>query len=318
MIVLDATHYLYRNVFPNAKSIKENPNFVAHLMLQGYLKQIRDFSAAKDNRMIVALDSKPSWRHYWFEEHSQDFPEYRVGYKGSRKNTLDVPWDQIWDVYTRLHDMLDQCSDIEVVKERMAEADDIVYVAARYARERGEQCFIVSSDKDFRQLQDEPNVNIYDPIKCMFIPKLDPERYLALHIIMGDKGDDILPIRPQGKSRTMSEGPALKIYKKLDTILATEPDVKARWEFNRKMIDLTQIPTKLYDTIEQKVNTVRQNYDFNGMMEIMKEFQLRKLSQNISDFSFRPNKIATKKNTHYERENFEETAENALSAFFQD
>jgi 5'-3' exonuclease len=250
------------------------------------------------------------------------FEEYEKGYKGDRTADDSIPWKEIYQIYDELHEALDENSDIEVFKYRLAEADDIVAVAAKHFSKLGEPVFVVSSDKDFRQLQNTPLVNIYDPIKAMFIPDMGPDgayEYKLLHIIKGDGGDGIRPIRPSIKNaKSMGDGAAMKVRKELSKILKTEPHVKERFEFNQELIDFAFIPIKLQCMIEKEFETTKFNYNMNGMVQLMKKFRLRKLADRISEFRLPDEKRVTKKNSHFDGRKFEEYSETALNDFFGD
>ena len=71
-----------------------------------------------------------------------------------------------------------------------AEADDIIAVlTARLSS--SDNILILSSDKDFGQLQKYPNVTQYSPILKRFIKIDNPTTFIREHILKGDRGDGI-------------------------------------------------------------------------------------------------------------------------------
>ena len=71
-----------------------------------------------------------------------------------------------------------------------AEADDVIAVlTARLSS--NSSVLILSSDKDFSQLQKYPNVTQYSPILKRFIKIDDPKTFIREHVLRGDRGDGI-------------------------------------------------------------------------------------------------------------------------------
>ena len=57
--------------------------------------------------------------------------------------------------------------------------------------ERSEDILIISSDKDFQQLQSFGNIKQYSPAHREYLVCENPEWYLSNHIIRGDSSDGI-------------------------------------------------------------------------------------------------------------------------------
>jgi 5'-3' exonuclease len=174
---------------------------------------------------------------------------------------------------------------IEVDK---AEADDIIAVLSRNTKE---QVIIISSDKDFIQLKLE-NVSIYDPIKKIFKEAVDIERYKTLHYMVGDKSDNILAIKAR-----MGDKTAEKCIHQLDEMLALNPEMKLRYEFNKKMIDLDAIPEEIQKNILTEWNKdVIVNYDGIQLLKFFQKYNLQDISEKHHLFRYSDNVVKTSLN----------------------
>jgi DNA polymerase-1 len=295
MIALDASHTLYRVLYMNKAKVIENPDFLTHAMLTSICYNADRFGASKSNPLIIALDSRPTWRHTFYAEHSKDFIEYKNEvYKGNRTKDPDIPWDAVFEVYNGAMEAIKKYSDFSVLKVNNTEADDIIAIATKYYKARGEQVIVVSSDKDFLQLQDEPIVNIYDPIKNIFKPKTDIERWKRIHCIQGDDGDNILPIKARVAEKT-----AIKMEHEIDMILQTNPSMKARYEFNRNLVDFDYIPKEIEASIIAEIEQHEHSYNAMSLIKELKKYRLVKVIENINKFKLKDEVIVTKLNSHF-------------------
>lgn len=149
-----------------------------------------------------------------------------------------------------------------IVEVPKCEADDIIAIAARRCYPHT-QVMIVSSDKDFRQLQTFDNVRQYSPKLKKVILETDPEDWRKRLIITGDAGDRVPNIISDddtfvnpGKRQKPMTAKRLKYY--LETPLADLPEpVQKAYERNRKMVDLVEhsIPEELVKEIDLKLLT---------------------------------------------------------------
>lgn len=298
MILVDMSHLFFRNFWMSQKDILEfgpcpetgkskptgkvNTGYMAHLMFASVLVFAKKFGASESNPLVIAMDSKPSWRHDWYVKNSRDFPEYKIeSYKGDRTKDDEIPWDAVWESFEAAVEVLEKNSDFAVVKVDKTEADDIVAVLGKDAGLRGEQVYVCSSDKDFYQLQTE-NVHIYNPITKIIIPKMDVNRYKQMHILVaGD--DNIKAVKPRCGEKT-----AEKMLPELNTILQTNPDIRARYEFNRTLIDFEYIPDGLQASIRQEyIDKEHLNHSPTKLLGFFSKYQMRQMAVRIPEFKLR-------------------------------
>lgn len=295
MILFDLSYFSHRIIYPNKDAILQNPLFFAHLLTSQIISFSKKMGASKQNKMILCLDSF-SWRKEYYETNKVNFPEYNdKTYKGNRVKDPEIPWDHINDTTTLLVEAFKEYSDFYVMKVNNAEADDIIAVLANTFKKQ-ETIWILSPDKDFVQLQDK-NVFIFDPLKNGFKPEQDIEIFKKIHNIIGDTSDNILAIKPRCKEIT-----AGKMLKDLDDLLATNPGMKARYEFNKNLIDLSMIPDIVQRDILLEFDTQSHedyHYNYNGLIKTFMKFGLSKLSEDINNFKLSENEIKTPLNQYF-------------------
>lgn len=144
-----------------------------------------------------------------------------------------------------------------------AEADDIVYASINVIRELDPTCpiVIVASDHDYYQILSE-NINLVGLDKKNHM--LQSTRYteglstteaqrvdLLVKIISGDPSDNIKPIFPRCGKKT-----ALKLALDntlLESWFTKHPSSKQSFIDNKRLIDMSLIPTELLDIITSKI-----------------------------------------------------------------
>ena len=287
---------------------KINDGYMIMLIFNSILTMTSKFKASTTNEVILALDSRPSWRHDFYIENTKSFPEYKnQTYKGDRKKDFDIPWDKLWEAFNEGMEILDEASDFKVIKVDLAEADDIIAVLAKNAPQ-DEDVFICSSDKDFHQLQTK-NIHLYDPIKRKIVPPIDVERHKKLHfIIAGD--DNIKQIKkgvgPKTAEKILNEG--------LDLYLQTNPEMKARYEFNQKMIDFDFIPKKVAENILSTYNEYNKGkFNNSKLLSFCAKKRLRTMVTKLNQFKLidRKDKYAVSTT-----QNIKKVVETSIEDFF--
>ena len=158
------------------------------------------------------------------------------------------------------------------------------------ARLEREKSIIISSDKDFTQLQKYKNIKQYSPIQKKMLTVSDPYKYLKEHIIRGDKGDGIPNIL--SADNCIVEGVRQKPIskKKVELWMNEKPEhfckngMAEKWERNRKLIDFDCIPTELATAIVnefEKEKAPKQDQLLNYFISK----RLKYLMEHIGDFT---------------------------------
>ena len=124
------------------------------------------------------------------------------------------------------------------------EADDIIAVIAEHSLPI-EPVLIISSDKDFRQLQRYSNVKQWSPAKQNYLVCDEPEQDLKTHIVSGDSSDgvpnilsdDDTFINKEKRQTPMTKKKMKDVIENLDEWKETE-----NWKRNEQVIDFKYIP----------------------------------------------------------------------------
>ena len=148
---------------------------------------------------------------------------------------------------------------------------------------------ILSSDKDFAQLQKFKNVEQYSPILKKYVKEELPSLQLKQLIIRGDKGDGIPNIMSPddvfvtgGRQKPITNKNIIKWLNEKPEDFCNE-EMFRNYKRNEILIDLSKVPEKLkeeilhsYDTVKGKTKQVFMNYMINkrlkNLLEVIDEF----------------------------------------------
>jgi 5'-3' exonuclease len=255
-------------------------NLVRHMILNVIRTYVKKFKATHGPEVVIACDN----RNYWRREY---FPQY----KASRKKSRDASghdWNSIFECLHKIKEELKEYSPYKVIDVDTAEADDIIAVLAMRQSSQ-EKVMILSSDKDFAQLQKFPNVEQFSPILKKFIKEPLPHVQLKQMIIRGDKGDGIPNIMSPdgvfvdgGRQKPITEAKIIVWLNQEPTEFCNE-DMFRNYKRNELLIDLTQIPESLqqsivttYESTTAKTKQVFMNYmianRLKNLLEVIDEF----------------------------------------------
>ena len=279
MIIFDYNQVVIANLMEQIGSSKTpvEESLVRHMVLNTIRANVKKFR--EYGEVIIACDN----RHYWRRE---VFPPY----KGHRKKNRDASghdWTAIFDCMAKIRQELKDHSPYKVIDIHGAEADDIIGVLTQ-AYSKNEPVLILSSDKDFVQLQIYPNVKQYSPTMKKFIQTSDPIKQLNELIVTGDKGDGIPNILSPDNSiiDEIRQKPVTKKFlaEVAETGTSNFNDMQLRnWSRNKQLIDLSMIPgsiTKnIIDTYIDTKPATRQQF-----MNYMIANRLKNLLEVIDEF----------------------------------
>ena len=258
------------------KNGKADINIVRHMTLNS-LKKYRKEYFDEYGELVICCDGKHSWRREFF-------PQYKAMRKSGREAS-SVDWGEIFEMFNQLKREIKENFPYRVIEVDTAEADDIIGTLSIRQREEGEKVLIVSSDKDFIQLQREENVFQYSPATKKFLNGVDPQEYLKEHILRGDKGDGI-PNVLSGDNAIVDRIRQTPIRKKnlelwMNGSLPSEHTL--RFERNTELIDLRYTPWDIQNKIlEQKNQEPIGNR--NLLPSYFEEHKLEVLEKHINDF----------------------------------
>ena len=186
--------------------------------------------------LVICCDSAKNWRR-------DSFPEYKANRKTKRENDT-TDWKSLFEF---LHEMVEDLRNYfpyKVVKVDRAEADDIIATLVDYVATN--PTLIISSDKDFIQLQKYEGVSQWSPLTKDFV-KGDPDASLWEKLIKGDSGDGVPNILSSDDTFIMPGKRQRPISSKKMELWKTDKndwtqEMHRNFQRNKAMVDLEETP----------------------------------------------------------------------------
>ena len=183
VIFIDFSIFLYAGVFSSAKINQYAP----YLSLKSILSCLKCIEISPEDMIIIAVDGQKSWRK-----------DIDGAYKANRaeiREKTGLNFDKHFKDYDALLEQLKTGSPFHVIKIDRIEADDIIGYGVRYYKDH--ECIIISTDTDFKQLLQYPNVKVFSSkTKAYRIVKY-PERVVGQKIRMEKMDNLVTPIVTQ-------------------------------------------------------------------------------------------------------------------------
>ncbi len=284
MILVDMNQVTLSNLMVQLGGSKNvEPDFVRHMVLNS-LRSYRSKFQGEFGELVLCYDNKTNWRREYF-------PNYKHSRrKGRKESKLD--WNNIFDTLHMIKSELTEFFPYKVLEVDNAEADDILAsVVFHVASEpkNYEKVLILSSDKDFIQLQKYNFVSQYSPMQKKFINGVDPTTYIKEHILKGDRGDGVPNFLSPDNTFVdeLRQRPLSK--RKLEAWIDLEPsdycneEMMRNYQRNRTLIDLSYIP----DDIKEKCTETFLDAPEGNRKHLLNYFikkKLKSLMENIGDF----------------------------------
>jgi 5'-3' exonuclease len=284
VILVDLNQVLISNLMQQigSSNLKNqlDENLIRHMVLNSLRSYAKQFKQ-KYGDIVIACDSKRYWRR-------DVFPFYKAHRKKDRDKS-DLDWGMIFDTLNKIRDELKEFFPYRVVEVDGAEADDIIAVlTARYAP--SEDVLILSSDKDFVQLQKFENVSQYSPILKRFIKTDNAVEYIKEHIIRGDKGDGIPNFLSPDNTFVIGERQKVINSKKLKEWINSVPEsfcttdnMLRGYKRNQMLVDLDFVPEDIKTNIVSVFDNTKAGTR-NRLLTYFIEKRLRNLIDCIDEF----------------------------------
>lgn len=219
------------------------------------------------DKLIFAVDGRGYWRKEIYKE-----------YKASRKivrEKSDIDFDEF---YKKLDEFINNLKElfcnVYVIELEKTEADDIIAVLVKKFSSDEFVVELISTDKDFLQLQKYKNFKQWDPVKKTYLQSINPEVELQIKVLCGDAGDYIPNVKSDSMNNKVRFGPktAEKVINDgLDTFLEDENYFK-NYKRNKQLIDFEYIPKDVSDVIlktynEYEIKQINANNIWNWLLK---------------------------------------------------
>ena len=246
MIIVDYSGIALASIIIN-KTFDEQ--LIRHMILNS-LRMYRTRYKEEYGELVLAVDASNNWR-------KTAFPQYKASRKKTQKeSTFD--WGEAFRILNKIREEIAENFPYTVVRVDGCEADDVIGTLVTRNPDPNrdydpEKIMIVSSDRDFLQLQKYKFVRQYSPLLKKELTVDNPRVWLQTHIIKGDKGDGVPNILSDDNVFVEGFRQTPITQKKIDSIIEDLEEGEllyaASWYRNycrnKKLIDLSETPKEL-------------------------------------------------------------------------
>jgi len=253
MIIVDYSGIALASIIINKTN---DEDMIRHMILNS-LRMYRTRYKEKYGDMVLAVDAANNWRR-------KAFPQYKANRKKHREES-SFDWNEAFRILNLVREEILENMPYKVIKIDGCEADDVIGTLVRMKSKvefNPEKIMIVSSDRDFLQLQKYSNVKQFSPLKKEEMIEPNARLFLATHIIRGDKGDGVPNILSDDNVFVEGFRQTPMTKKKVDTIIEDVNEGEllyaASWYRNycrnKTLIDLSETPVSLKNQIINSYN----------------------------------------------------------------
>ena len=246
MIIVDYSGIALASIIIN-KTFDEQ--LIRHMILNS-LRMYRTRYKEEYGELVLAVDASNNWR-------KTAFPQYKASRKKTQKQS-DFDWGEAFRILNKIREEIAENFPYTVIRVDGCEADDVIGTLVSMNPDHNndfnpQKYMIVSSDRDFLQLQKFRNVRQFSPLLKKELSVDNPRVYLQTHIIKGDKGDGVPNILSDDNVFVEGFRQTPITQKKIDNIIEDLEEGEllyaASWYRNycrnKKLIDLSETPKEL-------------------------------------------------------------------------
>lgn len=297
MILVDYSQVALSAILTFQRELKGTESEVKNLIRHVTLSTIKSYKkkyGKEYGQIVICCDGRKYWRRDFFQH-------YKAGRKKAR-DASDLDWGLIFDTLSEMRDDLAKHFPYKVMHIERCEADDIIAALTKYAQENelvqeglveeSQKILILSSDKDFKQLQLYPNVKQWSPMQKKYVTATQREiiEYKIEHIVKGDSGDGIPNIMSKDDVFVVGERQRVVTAKRLQEfiengfIACKNDDERRNWHRNTVLVDFDHIPDDVRQEIVQSYINTKPTGDKMAIMNYLIEHRCRLLLDELEDF----------------------------------
>lgn len=297
MILVDYSQVALAAILTFQRELKGTESEVKNLIRHVTLSTLKSYKKkyGKDyGELVICCDGRKYWR--------KEFFEFYKGMRKTNRDKSDLDWKLIFDTLSEMREDLAKVFPYRVLHVDRAEADDIIAVLVKYTQENllvqeglveePQKVLILSSDKDFKQLQLFNNVKQWSPMQKKYITATQKEiiEHKIEHIVKGDTGDGVPNIL--SKDNVFMEGErqkpmsAKRLQEFFDNgFIACKNDEERRnWHRNATLVDFDFIPPDVAEDIIKAYINTQPSGDKMTIMNYLIEHRCRLLLDELEDF----------------------------------
>jgi hypothetical protein len=271
----------------------EIKNLIRHVTLST-IKSYKKKYGKEYGDVVICCDGRKYWR--------KDFFEFYKGMRKANRDKSDLDWGLIFDTLSEMRTDLAKYFPYKVMHLERAEADDIIAVLTKYAQENEliqeglveepQKILILSSDKDFKQLQLYPTVKQWSPMQKKYVTATNKEiiEHKIEHIVKGDAGDGVPNILSKDDVFMIGERQKPVSAKRLQEFFANgfiackNDEERSNWQRNATLVDFDFIPEDVSKEIVTTYLNTKPTGDKMAIMNYLIEHKCRLLLDELEDF----------------------------------
>ena len=301
MILVDYSQVALATILTFQRELKGSEDEVKNLIRHVTLSTIKSYKrkyGKEYGELVICCDGRKYWRKEVFEH-----------YKASRKknrDASDLDWKLIFDTLNEIRQDIAENFPWRVVHVDRAEADDIIAVMTEWCQtnnliveglvEEPQKVLILSSDKDFKQLQLAPfssgNVRQWSPMQKKYITasKQEVMDFTVEHIVKGDAGDGIPNILSKDDVFVVGERQKPVSAKRLAEFIekgiaaCRNDEEKRNWQRNVVLVAFDNIPKDVKSSIVETYISSKPKGDKMTVMNYLMKNRCRLLLQELEEF----------------------------------
>jgi 5'-3' exonuclease len=297
MILVDYSQVALSAILTFQRELKGTESEVKNLIRHVTLSTIKSYKkkyGKEYGQLVICCDGRKYWRREVFEY-------YKAGRKKAR-DASDLDWGLIFDTLSEMRDDLAKHFPYKVMHLERCEADDIIAILTSYAQENelvqeglveeSQKILILSSDKDFKQLQLHPNVKQWSPMQKKYVTASQREiiEYKIEHIVKGDSGDGIPNILSKddvfvsGERQKPMSAKRLQEFIDNGFIACKNDEERRNWQRNAVLVDFDHIPPDVREQVITTYINTKPTGDKMAIMSYLIENRCRLLLDELEDF----------------------------------
>ena len=298
MILIDYSQVALATILTFQRELRGTEDEVKNLIRHVTLSTIKSYKkkyGKEYGQIVIACDGRKYWRKEIFEH-------YKAGRKKAR-DASDLDWKLIFDTLSEMRDDLIKYFPYKVIHVDRAEADDVIATMTKWLQsnelvqeglmEEAQKILILSSDKDFKQLQLlEGEVKQWSPMQKKYVTasKAEIKTWMIEHVAKGDSGDGVPNVLSADDVFVKGERQKVMSAKRLEEFLekgkdACRTDTERRnWDRNEKLVLFDYIPEDVQNEIVQTYLNSKPNTDRMAIMNYLMEKRCRLLLDDLQDF----------------------------------
>ena len=285
MILVDMNQVTISNLMMqvvNQKDNEVNEDMVRHMVLNA-LRSYRSKFYDEYGELVICYDGRNYWRR-------EIFPFYKQNRKKNRESS-NLDWDIVFKTLNTIRDEIKTVFPYKVLEIEHAEADDIIASLVFHTSKNPlpDTILIISSDKDFFQLQTHSFVKQYSPTLKKFVSGSDPQEYIKVHILKGDRSDGIPNFLSPDNTFVDNLRQKPLGANKIDKLIMQEPkdfcneELLRNYQRNQRLIDLSYVPSDLQNKIITQFKEVKCG-NRSGLLNYFIKNRLKNLTESLSEF----------------------------------